>query len=79
MTPSKQSSMTRCEGWMILGSALASSWHSDTKLFDKALLKMASGVSTSPTNALERMKDLLSVLPGLIEEFDRKRVVLNLG
>ena len=31
---------------------------------------MASGVSTSPINVLDRLKDLFSVLPGLIEEFD---------
>ena len=32
---------------------------------------MASGVSTSPINVLDRLKNLLSVFPGLIEEFDR--------
>ena len=31
---------------------------------------MAFGVSTSPINVLDRVKDLVSVLPGLIEEFD---------
>ena len=35
---------------------------------------MGSGVSTSPINVLDRLKDLLSVLPGLIEEFDRNLV-----
>ena len=67
MTPSKQNSMARRRQDEI--STLL--WlRADSKYFDNALLKMAFGVSTSPINVLDRLKDLLSVLPGLIEEFD---------